>query len=296
VLPAVIDLLACPTCEAGMYLAPPPTRAVRCRQGHSFDLARQGYLTLLAPGASPTAGDTPAMLAARAAFLQSPPYTPLRTALKHRALAPNAAGDKGGADKGGANHFPAVVLDVGAGTGDWVADVVEAAGAGGVGVAMDVSKAAGRRAARVHPRVGAIVADGRVRWPLRTGVADLVLNVFAPRNGGEMRRVLRPDGILLVVAPAPGHLAEIRDELGLLAVDGRKHERIEAQLDPHFAAGDRTELTFTMQLGALDLERLVMMGPNAFHQDLDQLRAKLARLPAPLAVTAAVTLTAYRPR
>ena len=60
------------------------------------------------------------------------------------------------------------------------------------GLAFDVTKPALRRAARAHPRVGAVLADTWGPLPLADGSADVLLNVFAPRNGPEMRRVLRP--------------------------------------------------------------------------------------------------------
>ena len=73
-------------------------------------------------------------------------------------------------------------------------------GRGGVaGLAVDVSKPALRRAAQAHPRAAAIRADLWRRLPVSDGVAALILNVFAPRNGPEYHRVLRPDGLLLVV-------------------------------------------------------------------------------------------------
>jgi 23S rRNA (guanine745-N1)-methyltransferase len=53
-----------------------------------------------------------------------------------------------------------------------------------------------------------------------------VLNVFAPRDGAELRRILRPSGSLLVVTPGPDHLRELIGPLGLLSVDERKAERL----------------------------------------------------------------------
>jgi 23S rRNA (guanine745-N1)-methyltransferase len=50
--------------------------------------------------------------------------------------------------------------------------------------------------------------------PLADACADLMLDIFAPRNGAEFHRVLRPGGALLVVTPHPDHLAELVGPLG----------------------------------------------------------------------------------
>src|SRR6202000_330128 len=73
---AVVEALECPVCGAALSLA---GGAVRCVTGHSFDLARQGYVNLLAGTRSAKAGsaDTAEMVADRAAFLAAGPYEPL---------------------------------------------------------------------------------------------------------------------------------------------------------------------------------------------------------------------------
>lgn len=43
-LDAVTDLLACPQCERGLDL---DDGVLLCEAGHSFDVARQGYVSLL---------------------------------------------------------------------------------------------------------------------------------------------------------------------------------------------------------------------------------------------------------
>ncbi len=108
-----------------------------------------------------------------------------------------------------------LAVDVGAGTGQHLAAVLDGNPALR-GLALDVSKPALRRAARVHERAGAVRADAWRRLPLADHDTAVLLDVFAPRNGAEFHRVLRPDGRLLVVTPEPDHLAELVDALGLL--------------------------------------------------------------------------------
>jgi hypothetical protein len=140
------------------------------------------------------------------------------------------------------------------------------------------------------------VADGRLTLPVRSGVMDLALSVFAPRNAAELRRILRPAGTLLVVTPTDRHLHEIAGPLNLLAVDPRKPQRLDEQLAPHFDLLDQAAREFALSLPPAELEHLVLMGPNAFHTDPAALRARIAALASPVTVTASVTIAAYRPR
>lgn len=68
--------------------------------------------------------------------------------------------------------------------------------------------------------------------PVQDAAADVILDVFAPRSGQEFARVLRPGGVLVVVTPAPGHLAELVTALGMVGVDPAKPQRLAAGLRP----------------------------------------------------------------
>ncbi|MBX5469806.1 MAG: 23S rRNA methyltransferase [Thermoleophilaceae bacterium] len=274
----VIDMLACPHCGDPLALR---ERSLRCRRGHAFDVARQGYVTLL-PGEARPGGDTSEMVEARAAFLAAGHYRPLVDAVAATAERFLADGPSGG------------VVELGAGTGQQLAQVLERA-PGRAGLALDLSRAAARRAARAHPRIGAVVCDVWRRLPVRSGAAALVLDVFAPRNGPEIRRVLHPRGALVVASAAPRHLAELVERLGLLRVDERKPERIEQALGAGLERVERRVREFELELTRTDAERLVAMGPSAWHTEPSALRERLADLPEPVRVGASVVVSAYRP-
>ncbi|GJF28441.1 ubiquinone biosynthesis protein [Kitasatospora sp. NE20-6] len=266
--------LACPHCARHLTL---DGRTLRCPAGHSFDQARQGYVSLLAGDAHTGTGDTAPMVAARGDFLAAGHYRPIADAL---------------ADAAGTVPHDGLVADLGAGTGYYLAHVLDRL-AGPAGAALDISKYALRRAARAHQRIGAVVCDAWRPLPLRDGCADLVLNVFAPRNGPEIRRVLRPGGRLLLVAPTGRHLRELVDGLGLLSVDDEKERRIDEKLNPWLQPLDRTEVEFTLRLSHTDAAAVVGMGPNAWHTAPDRLAAALAELPDPVEVTGSVRLSVY---
>lgn len=277
-LDAVVSLLRCPVC--GQRLSadrPDRAGALRCPAGHAFDAARQGYVSLLPGGARPGTADSAEMVAARAEFLGAGHYDPIAGLLAERTPKDAEA-----------------VVDLGAGTGHYLARVLDARPAA-VGLALDVSKFALRRAARAHPRAGAVVCDAWQPLPVRDGAADTVLNVFAPRNGAEIRRVLRPGGRLLVVSPTQRHLEPLVASLGLLGVDGRKEERLAAALEPHLvplpAEGER--LAFTARFSRAEVAAVVGMGPSAWHSDPDALAARIAELPEPVEVTVSVRLSVF---
>jgi 23S rRNA (guanine745-N1)-methyltransferase len=280
VLDDVVGWLACPQCGAGLARAGP---VLRCTAGHAFDIARQGYVSLLPPGERAPAGDSAPMVAARADFLGAGHYGGLAREL---AAAARAAVTGTGA--------PGCVLDVGAGTGYYLAAVLDDL-PGRAGLALDASKFALRRAARAHPRIGAAAADAWRRLPVADGAAAVVLDVFAPRNGAELRRVLHPAGRLLVVTPDRGHLAELAGPLGLLSVDPRKQERLAGTLGPYFALLEQRRHDATMQLDRRDVAAAAGMGPSAWHADPAALAARIRELPARMPVTLSVTLSVFGP-
>ncbi|NDL56051.1 methyltransferase domain-containing protein [Phytoactinopolyspora sp. XMNu-373] len=278
---AVLQNLICPVCGGGFAES---GQALRCEEGHSFDVARQGYVNLLSGRKPAGSADTATMVAARAGFLDAGFYRPIADALADAVAGPPAgAGSAGG-----------LIVDVGAGTGHYLADVLERLPAA-YGVATDVSVPALRRAARAHPRMAAVGADVWRGLPIRSGSAAVVLDVFAPRNAAEFHRVVRPDGLLGVVTPLPGHLGELVDRFGMLTIDERKDERVDETLATCFRRRSRHELTFAMDLGPTDIGNLIRMGPSAHHLDEDTLVRQLAELPERTGVTASVRVSAYQP-
>ncbi|HEY3501906.1 MAG TPA: 23S rRNA methyltransferase [Actinocatenispora sp.] len=269
-----LPYLRCPHCSADLTLA---GGTVRCPTGHSFDVARQGYVTLLTGAAGPGTGDSAEMVDARVRFLAAGHYSPVAAALTAAAVPGDGA-----------------VLDLGAGTGYYLTAALDAL-PGRVGLALDLSRYALRRAARAHPRVAAVGADTWRPLPVRTGSVGLVLNVFAPRNAAEIRRVLGADGSLVVVTPTTGHLHELVDALGLVAVDADKDRRLADSLAGFVPAGGR-RVEFTMRLDHAEVGTVVGMGPSARHLGAEALAGRIAGLPERVEVTASVTVAAYRPQ
>ncbi|MEZ3181852.1 methyltransferase domain-containing protein [Streptomyces pimonensis] len=271
-----LDLLRCPTCRTRRLHS--GRGALRCPVGHTFDIARHGYAGLLT-GARATSGDDAAMVQARDRFLSTGTYAPIR--------------EIGARLAAGTEPERATVVDVGCGTGYYLAGVLDhLPGARGLG--LDTSARALRSAARAHDRAAAMAWDVFRPFPLADGTADVVLNVFAPRNPAEFHRVLRPTGRLVVLRPTGRHLAELRGRLpAMVTVDPAKEQRLHRALNPFFEAVVTEQVEYSAILTRQNVLDLVAMTPSARHVS----RADLGNdglLPGQFTVS--VLATAYRPR
>ncbi|MBD8043664.1 methyltransferase domain-containing protein [Arthrobacter sp. Sa2BUA2] len=270
-------LLTCPVCQEAL-LPHRERRQLGCPSGHRFDAARQGYFNLLTGAGTKFQADSAGMVQARADFLTAGHYRPLAQGVAAMA---EAAGPS------------PVLVDAGAGTGYYLAETAHAVDASAT-VALDISKFALRRAAKALPRGYALVWDVWRRLPLADGAADAVLNIFAPRNPAEFRRVLRPGGILVVVTPLPGHLSEIRSLGGLLGIGPEKEERVAGSLGDGFAPDGSQHVEYSMALSRTDVRNAALMGPSAHHLDPAALEAALDGAAFPWNVSAAFALQRFR--
>ena len=277
-LAAVAAYLRCPACAAGLR---PGGARLACDRGHSFDIARHGYVNLTAGRAGPGTGDTAAMVAARGTFLGRGHYRPLAEAL--RALA--VQHDPGA---------PGLVTDLAAGTGHYLSGVLEALPRRH-GVCLDLSVPALRRAARSHPRAAAVGADIWQPLPLAARSVALALSIFGPRNAAETGRVLGPGGALIMATPGPAHLVELRRPLGLIGIDRQKLRRI-AVAYRDWALSGLTIVNYELSLDHADLAALVMMGPSARHISPEALATRIRALPSPVPVTVDVQFRVFQHR
>jgi 23S rRNA (guanine745-N1)-methyltransferase len=194
--------------------------------GHSFDIARSGYVNLLQPQdrRSREPGDTAGAVAARRRLLDAGAGAVLIESLA-------AAIADFGLPSG------ARTLDIGSGEGSILGALTGRFGLEAAGI--ELSARAANLAARRHPGVLWLVANADRGLPLADGSIDLILSIAARRTPDECARVLAPGGHLLVAVPAPDDLAELREKaLGSAAREDRMAKVIEEH-QAHFEPAGR---------------------------------------------------------
>jgi 23S rRNA (guanine745-N1)-methyltransferase len=189
------DQLICPLDKQPLQLN---ERTWCCDNGHSFDIAKQGYVNLLPVQnkRSKDPGDSKSMVQARREYLNKGYYQPLAQALADTVLAMGSQ----------------ALLDAGCGEGYYLRYLVEQAEQQGTELsvaALDISKWAVQAAAKQDKRLSWMVASNNA-IPLADNSVDTILCVFGFPVEAEFKRVLKPGGRLIMVDPASEHLIELK--------------------------------------------------------------------------------------
>jgi 23S rRNA (guanine745-N1)-methyltransferase len=245
--------LRCPICRADLDLV---GRSLSCRRRHTFDLARSGYVNLAVGRIAKAGGDTADQLQCRRAFLASGAFDFITDAIVAHTRRQRS-------------RATPLVLDAGCGTGYHLDRVTRglAAGTGRpcAGLGIDLARDAVRIAAGDHKALAFAVADVWSDWPVASAVADLSINIFAPKNFAEMARTLRPNGQLAVAYAGPDHLIELREMLGLMDPQPGKAASYRRQMQGLGTGILHDRLHRSVQMGHAQALDLIMMGPNARH-------------------------------
>ena len=282
----IVDILADPNDGTALSGADDFSRLVS-ESGHSFDVAKQGYVTLAAGAGLKHKGDDMDMVNAREAYLATGHFAPFVESVT------GAVQDALDASSLSAST-PASLLEVGAGTGYYLAHTLDSID-GARGVGLDISPHAAKHLAKCHPRVGAVVADVWQQLPIRDESIDAISVVFAPRNPSEFQRVLAPGGQVIVLTPGAGHLDELREPPGILGVEEGKVTRMYEHAEGHLEqAADPVDISFPIHLDKAAIAAQVGMSPSARHISADELAERMAALPPTLTVTARARLDRLR--
>ncbi|MFW6183089.1 MAG: putative RNA methyltransferase [Chloroflexota bacterium] len=257
------ELLRCPVCHRALRRE---ERVYHCPSGHHFDVARQGYVNLWLSGRGKRrlAGDERQMLEARRRFLEAGYYAPLSAALNHAILQSLSSLPL--------KRETLAILDAGCGEGYYLGALARFLAQSDTEGAycfygMDLSKDAARLAAGRYKQAQFFVADVNERLLFADGTVDVLINLFAPRNQSEFRRVLGEQGRLFTVIPGPDHLQGIREAYSLLEIEADKEDRLREAFDNTFRLVTRQELCFERRLDANALSDLISMTPNYWHQN-----------------------------
>lgn len=202
-LSTAFKALVCPLDGDPLFQA---ESAWSCPAGHSFDIAKQGYVNLLPvqKKRSNDPGDSKAMVAARQRFLNAGYYQPIAEAINHAAL------------NGTPESTPLSCLDAGCGEGYYLRQLAQAASDTGLLelVGLDISKwaiMAAAKQSRQQNQPTTWVVGSNANLPVASASLDRLLCMFGFPVMSEFARVLKPEGLLLQVEAGPNHLRELRE-------------------------------------------------------------------------------------
>ena len=260
--PPYIRILTCPVCSTHFTQV---GNTLKCEQGHSFDIAKEGYVNLLTKKLPDSMGDTKEMLQARRAFLEQGHYQPLVDAISALVYdyLKSESDEVGGLPK-------LNILDAGCGEGYYLGRLQHSLKERLPDVqceyiGLDIAKEAMRMAAKRYKEPHFVVANLKERLVFASDTLHILLNIFAPRNVEEFARVLMRGGIALVVIPAPQHLQQLREKLGLLSIEEHKQEHVIEQFAPYFKFVEAKNVSETIHLSKQEIRQAVMMTPNYWH-------------------------------
>ncbi len=192
-------LLICPKCKGKLCKN---NNSLVCENNHTYDIAKQGYVNLNI-GRHSSSGDDKEMCRSRHNFHSADYYSCLADKLSEICLKNNIK----------------AVIDAGCGEGYYLRKIVDSYECSGrcliSAVGIDLAKEAVATAAKCEKQR---VEDKRIEYavagifdmPLEDGCADCVLSVFAPVPDAEAYRILKDNGIMIVVSPGEKHLEGLK--------------------------------------------------------------------------------------
>lgn len=263
--------LRCPICQTPLHRE---DRCFRCKNGHSFDIARQGYVNLLPVQQKHSAqpGDTKEQVTARRSFLDGDFYYPIVDALctlvqKHRCSGP--------------------VLDAGCGEGYYSSRLANSMGAELIG--LDISKEAVRAAAGRYKGPLWLCASA-AHLPVEDHSIGLLTSLFAMTAPDEFRRALRTDGTFIQVLAAQDHLMGLKNiiypQLNL------KEKNSTPALDG-FRLVESLPVRFSFTAEHMQVQNLLYMTPHVYR--ISKEGAEKLRNTEQLTDTASCVINVYRP-
>lgn len=191
----------CPVCHSALERE---NSLYRCTHNHCFDVAKEGYVNLLPVQhkKSKDPGDNTLMVQARNAFLRQGYYRALCNKIAYiaRKIHPGAK----------------ALLDIGCGIG-WYAEEVTSqltiTETHGIDISKHAIKVAAKSAKRLQKTTFNYAVASAYDLPYPDSCMDIVLSVFSPLKPEEIQRVLKPNGICIIVGTGPGHLHELAEKI-----------------------------------------------------------------------------------
>jgi len=247
--------LACPI--DGTHLTTRDKQLV-CSNGHTFDVARQGYINLLPvqQKRSKHPGDSKMMVLARGQFLNAGYYQAIAQAIAETlsALIP---------DEGEFN-----VLDAGCGEGYYFDYLLNHLSKVGQNyslslIGLDISKEAITQSSKRNKQITWLVGTNR-QPPVQDASIDIILCVFGFVSYEGFLKVLKPGGKIILVDPGPEHLQELRKIIYQKQKETGERDTFEIKTDDFSIVETRHCYFKTGDIGNEDIKNLLTMTPHLF--------------------------------
>ncbi|MBZ2168015.1 putative RNA methyltransferase [Marinobacter sp. F4216] len=253
----------------------------RCANGHSFDVARQGYIHLLPvqKKKSRDPGDSKEMVAARQRFLQKGFYRPISEGISEAV--------RTGIES--ANPFRC--LDAGCGEGYYLRQLAQTLpdDRDCELIGNDISKWAVLKAAQQDRRAVRWVVASNANLPVESDTLDCVLSLFGFPVYSEFYRVLKEGGLLVQVDAGPDHLRELRE----IIYPELKPPADKRAVPAGFESLDEIRVTYQMTLdNREDIQDLLAMTPHLYRASAEG-KARAEALDS-LTVTVDAVIQAFR--
>lgn len=197
-----MNLFICPVCKKVLKKK---DGSYRCEKNHCFDISKDGYVNLLLSNSKNSAlpGDNKLMVNCRKEFLDKGYYSVLSENINntlYKYLDKN-------------NHN--VILDTGCGEGYYTCALNQFLEGKNIDFdvfGIDISKFALAKAGRRNKDIEFAVAS-IFDIPVNDKSCNAVLNIFAPFKIEEYMRIIKKNGILLLVIPGVDHLWELKEAI-----------------------------------------------------------------------------------
>lgn len=233
--------MICPICKKELSIS---NKSYKCSNNHSFDIAKEGYLNLLI--SKKNSGDTKESTLARLEFLEKGYYDFLGNELNKIISNISASLD---------------ILDLGCGVGYYDKFIPSKSLVG-----LDISKYAIQKAAKHNKNHFYLVASS-ANIPYQDHSFDLIFSIFSPIFIDEIKRVLKPNGILITVTPGTNHLFELKQRL-------YTNPYLNEEENITYPDFDCDSMTIKNQviLDSIDIDNLIKMTPYYYKTNSDDIK------------------------
>lgn len=191
-----LHILQCPVCKEKMSLY---GTFLKCSEGHCFDLSKEGYVNFINHAVK--SNYSKQLFRSRKNITNDGFFNSLSRMLSLEIIGVKEL------------HSCLTILDAGCGEGTLFNQVISSVkgefrliNALGIDIAKDGIKSACRQ----YPDILWIVAN-LAQLPIAGNSIDIIINLLAPANYKQFKRVLKPGGILIKIVPGQEYLRELRD-------------------------------------------------------------------------------------